>query len=148
MKPRYLLAAAGIGACLLLPQAGFSQSTTSSSTATNNPRAAEVNPHDVTNNSMPTNSGAGFNNPSQWGRANAVYVQHEIAKAKANGRDVSVAENQYRLGLNMLNNGMNKEAAQHFDSALRAAGVQPQAQGQNPGEPIRGHQQMPGNTNP
>jgi hypothetical protein len=147
MKGRYLLAAAGIGALLLLPQAGFSQTTTYS-TETNNPRATEVNPHDVTNNSMATNSGSGFNTPSQWGRANATYVKHEIAKAKANGQDTTVAQNQYRLGLNMLNNGMNKEAAQHFDNALRAVGVQPKAQGQNPGEPIPGHQPMPGSTNP
>jgi hypothetical protein len=147
MKRPYLLAVAGMGALLLLPQAGFSQTTTYSSES-NNPRAAEVNPHEVTNNSMPTGSGTGFNNPSQWGRANAEYVQHEIAKAKADGKDVNLAENQYRLGLNDLNNGLNKEAAQHFDSALRAVGVQPNAQGQNPGEPIPGHAAVPGSTHP
>jgi hypothetical protein len=59
-----------------------------------------------------------------------------------------MAENQYRVGLSALNNGLNKEAAEHFDRALRAVGVQPKVQGQNPGEPVAGHEAMPGNTRP
>jgi len=140
-----LLAAAGFGALLILPQVGFSQTSTYSSSAS---RTTEANPHAVTNNTLATHGGTGFNNPSQWGRANAEYVQHEIARAKSEGKDVRMAENQYRVGLNALNNGLNKEAAEHFDSALRAVGVQPKVQGQNPGEPAAGHEAMPGNTQP
>src|SRR5579884_1754997 len=59
-------------------------------------RTAEANHHAVTNNTLATHGGTGFNNPSQWGRANAEYVQHEIARARSEGKDVRMAENQYR----------------------------------------------------
>jgi hypothetical protein len=140
-----LVLVAAVGVLLVLPQAALSQTEGSSTTTTetNNPRAVPVNPHDVTNNTVPTEAGSGFNTPSQWGRANAVYVNHEIEKARANGKDVTVAQAQYKMGMTDLNKGMNREAAQHFDSALESVGVQPKAQGQNPGEPMPGHGTVP-----
>jgi hypothetical protein len=141
-----LFVAAGIGLLFLLPNAAFSQSENAPDM--NPSRAAAANPHDVTNNSIPTNAGAGMNNPTQWGRANAVYVEHEIAKAKADGKNITVAEAQHRMGMNALNNGMDDEAAQHFDAALRSIGVAPKAQGQNSGETTPGHAAMPGDTHP
>jgi hypothetical protein len=75
-------------------------------------------------------------------------VEHEIMKAKADGKDVTVAEAQRRMGMTALNNGLNKEAAQHFDTALRSLGIAPKAQGQNPGEPLPGHASMPDQTKP
>jgi hypothetical protein len=147
MKRNFLVAAAGVGALLLLPQIGFSQSATYSSTSETS-RATESNPHAMTNNTLATHGGEGMNNPSQYGRANADYVRHEIAKAKADGKNVTMAENQYRSGLNALNNGLNKEAAQHFDTALRSVGVEPKVQGQNPGESLPGHPALPGSTHP
>ncbi len=146
MKRNFLIAAAGIGAMLLLPAVGFSQSATYSSSSETT--RAEANPHAMTNNTLPTHGGEGMNNPSQYGRANADYVRHEIAKAKADGKNVTMAENQYRSGMNALNNGLNKEAAQHFDSALRSVGVEPKTQGQNPGEALPGHPAMPDSTHP
>jgi hypothetical protein len=67
-----------------LAQLGFSQTSTYSSSTS---RTTEANPHAVTNNTLATHGGTGFNNPSQWGRANAEYVQHEIARAKSEGKD-------------------------------------------------------------
>ena len=89
-----------------------------------------------------------MNSPSQHGRANAIFVQHEITKARSQGKDVTAAEGQYTMGMAALNRGLNKEAAQHFDTALRAVGVEPKAQGQNPGETMPGHASMPGETKP
>ena len=143
-----LLIAAGVGILFLLPQASFGQTESSSPADVTSSHSDVVNPHAVMNNSLATGGGAGMNSPSQWGRANAVYVEHEIQKAKANGKDVTVAETQRRMGMTALNNGLNKEAAQHFDTALRSIGIEPKAQGQNPGEPEGGHSAMPGQTKP
>jgi hypothetical protein len=142
----YIIAGVAIGA-LLLPGFGFCQAENPPSSA-NDTRTQSANPHAVVNNSLPTNGGAGMNNPSQHGRANAIFVKHEIAKARAEGKDVTGAEGQYKMGMAALNRGLNKEAAQHFDTALRAVGVEPKAQGQNPGETMSGHTSMPGETKP
>jgi hypothetical protein len=149
MKSKLLITAA-LGALVLSAPVAFGQteSSSTSTTTADNPRAVAVSPHAVTNNTVATHSGVGFNQPSQWGRANSVYVQHEIEKAKADGKDVSAAQTQYNMAMNALNNGLNKEAAQHFDNALRAVGVQPNTQGQNPGEPMGSHAPMPGQTKP
>ncbi|SRR5579871_1483958 len=152
MRLRILLSAAIVVLLLSAPAFGqtriYSTSTANTSSDTYNARAIPVNPHSITNNSLPTGPGIGFDNPSQWGRANAVFVLHEIAKARADGRNVRVAEAQYGLAMNELNHGLNKEAAQHFDSALRTIGIQPNVQGENAGEPLRPHLPMPGAAKP
>jgi hypothetical protein len=142
----YAILAAAVGTSLFLIQPAFSQMTASSNPQ--DTRGTATNPHAVVNNTVPTNAGAGTSNASQWGRANSVYTEHEIEKAKADGKDVTVAQAQYRMGMKALNTGLNKEAAQHFDQALRSVGVEPKAQGQNPGESLPGHAAMPGDTHP
>ncbi len=143
---KYTIIAAAAGALMLMRQTGLAQTQTYSSTT--NPRPSVTDSHGPVNNSISIGPGVGMNNPSQWGRANAAYVRREIAKAKADGKDVAAAQIQYAMGMKNLNNGMNKEAAQHFDSALRAVGVEPKAQGQNPGESTAGHMAMPGAAHP
>jgi hypothetical protein len=138
----YVLVGAAVSA-LLLPRAALCQTESYPSQA-NDTRTQSANPHAVVNNSLPTDSGSGMNNPSQHGRANAVFVEHEITKARAKGKDVTGAEGQYKMGMAALNRGLNKEAAQHFDTALRAVGVEPKAQGYNPGETTHGHAAVPG----
>ncbi len=124
MKARIALSTA-VGALFLLAPIAFgglytATTSTTHSASAYNPRAVPFNPHALTNNTLITGPGVGLMNPDQWGRANAVYVEHEIEKAQADGRDVSVADAQFGLAMNELDHGLNKEAAQHFDNALRA----------------------------
>jgi hypothetical protein len=152
MKTGLFLSAA-VGALLLSTPTAFGETYTTTTTTTYsasayNPRAVPLNPYAITNNTLITGPGVGLMNPDQWGRANAVYVEHEIEKAQADGRDVSIADAQFGLAMNELDHGLNKEAAQHFDNALRAVGVEPNTPDQNAGEPIRPHFSMPGETKP
>lgn len=139
----YVLLATAVGASLLLAQTSFSQTTSYSSTTTEDARGTTSNPHAIVNNSLPTGAGVGTSNPSQWGRANAVYTEHEIAKAKADGKDVTGAQTQYRMGLTALNNGLNKEAAQHFDEALRWSEFSPKHRGKTQAKLCRATQLCP-----
>ncbi|GEM_PF-6591786 len=151
MKPGFVVSALA-GALLLsapIAMGGvYTIPTMIGQNSASSPRPASGNPHAITNNTLITGPGVGFMNPDQWARANAVYVEHEIEKAKAKGRDVSVADAQFGLAMNELNHGLNRESAQHFDNALMALGVQPNTQGQNAGEPMKPHFPMPGETKP
>jgi len=74
----------------------------------------------------------------------ADYVHKKIADAQAQGKDVSAARMQEKMGTAALKKGMNDEAAQHFETALRSIGEMPNTPGQNPGEAGSEHRAMPG----
>jgi hypothetical protein len=75
---------------------------------------------------------------------NGDYVHKKIADAEAKGMDVSAARMQENMGNAALKKGMNKEAAQHFETALRSIGEMPNVPGQNAGEANSPHKAMPG----
>jgi hypothetical protein len=75
---------------------------------------------------------------------NAYYVHKKIDQAQAEGRDVGAAKMQEKMGDAALRKGMNNEAAQHFETALRSIGEMPNAPGENPGETGSPHHAMPG----
>jgi len=74
----------------------------------------------------------------------ADYVHQKIADAQAKGKDVSAATMQEKMGNAALKKGMNDEAAQHFETALRSIGEMPNAPGENSGESSSPHKAMPG----
>jgi hypothetical protein len=76
---------------------------------------------------------AGPGPDSHGGKLTAAFVDQKIAEAKAQGRDTSAAETQEVMGQADLRKGMNDEAAQHFDAALRSVGVAPNSPGQDSG---------------
>jgi hypothetical protein len=84
---------------------------------------------------------------SQPDKMSADYVAKKIAEAQAQGKDVTTAKVQQVMGNAALKNGMNDEAAQHFDTALRSIGIMPNAPGENASEGNSGHQAMPGAVN-
>ncbi len=84
---------------------------------------------------------------SQPDRMSADYVAKKIAEAQAQGKDVNTAKVQQTMGNAALKNGMNDEAEQHFDTALRSIGVIPNEPGQNASEGNSGPQAMPGAVN-
>jgi hypothetical protein len=53
----------------------------------------------------------------------AAYVNQKIAEAKAQGKDVKAAEMQARMGQAALSKGLQSEADQHFEIALRSVGA-------------------------
>jgi hypothetical protein len=75
---------------------------------------------------------------------NADYVHKKIADAQAKGKDVSAARMQENMGNAALKKGMNDEAAQHFETAMRSIGEMPNAPGENSGEASSPHKPMPG----
>ncbi|HLH78337.1 MAG TPA: hypothetical protein VKV28_16155 [Candidatus Binataceae bacterium] len=97
--------------------------------------AALADPAEHPGNTMETYGGE-----VQWPGAVAKYVAEQIAKAKAEGKDTSLAEAHYRLAINWIRMGQNLNAAHHFDTALRALGIRPQVPGQNVGEVMGVHQ--------
>jgi len=84
-----------------------------------------------------------MNPTSHEGNVKAAYVDQQIAMAKARGQDTSAAETQEIMGQADLRRGLNNEAAQHFDNALRAVGVMPAWPGHNSGEATSFHAPMP-----
>jgi len=84
---------------------------------------------------------------SQPDKMSADYVAKKIAEAQAQGKDVTTAKVQQTMGNAALKNGMNDEAEQHFDTALRSIGIMPNAPGENASEGNSGHQAMPGAVN-
>jgi hypothetical protein len=81
---------------------------------------------------------------SQSDKMSADYVATKIGEAQAQGMDVSAAKAQQAMGEAALKKGMNNEAAQHFETALRSIGVMPNAPGETAGEATSGHHKMPG----
>jgi hypothetical protein len=69
--------------------------------------------------------GSGNNVTSHSENYKAAFLDRKIAEAKANGMDTSPAETQEVMGQAALRQGLNAEADQHFDAALRSIGVQP-----------------------
>jgi hypothetical protein len=53
----------------------------------------------------------------------AAYVNQKIAEARAQGKDVTAAQMQARMGQAALSKGLQSEADQHFDIALRSVGA-------------------------
>ncbi len=80
-------------------------------------------------------------------KMSADYVAKKITEAQGQGKDVTAAKAQQAMGEAALKKGMNDEAAQHFDTALRSIGVMPNAPGETAGEANSGHQAMPGAVN-
>jgi hypothetical protein len=119
------------------------QNTTQASGGT---KAARANPAEHPMGTMGLN-GAGMEH--LWGGPDANFVAHKIAQARAQGytQEAAAAETQERMGVAELQNGMNREAADHFDAALLALGLVPNAQGQLSGEVGPRHPHVPG-TNP
>jgi hypothetical protein len=74
------------------------------------------------------------------------YVAKKIADAQLQGKDVSTAKAQEAMGEAALKKGMNDEAAQHFETALRSIGVMPNSSSSNTGESGSPHRMMPGSS--
>lgn len=95
-------------------------STTTTTTTTNAPAPYVVNPNDPVQ--FPP-GGVGMGNASHEGGVKAAFVDQQIAAARAQGRDVSAAQTQEIQGQADLKKGLNSEASEHFDAALRSIGV-------------------------
>jgi hypothetical protein len=74
------------------------------------------------------------------------YVNKKIADARFRGQDVRAAKAQEAMGEAALKRGMNAEAAQHFETALRSIGVMPNSAGNDAGESSSGHRVLPGSS--
>ncbi|SRR5579883_1827688 len=85
-------------------------------------RSWQVNPNDP--EQFPPAS-VGMNPDSHQGKVRAAYVDQQIALAKARGQDTAAAEAQEVMGQGALRRGLNAEASQHFDAALRSLGIMP-----------------------
>lgn len=100
----------------------------------------------------PSARGSEMNNPnaaaapgtSGTETVKSAYVHKKIDEAQAQGKDVSAAQIQEHMGDAALKKGMNDEAAQHFETALRSIGVMPNAPDENPGEATSPHRAMSG----
>ena len=144
------LGALGITAALVLTSApGFAQTTTTEiyapsvttkRTTTTVTTAPVVNPDDPAQ--FPPAS-VGMAPDSHEGKVKAAYVDQQIAAAKTRGQDTSAAETQEIMGQSALMRGLNTEAAQHFDAALRSVGVMPSQPQRNSGEAGSYHSPMP-----
>jgi hypothetical protein len=120
--------AGGVLAMLLGFGAAVVWSQTTTTTTTTTTIAPAVNPND------PVQFPPGGPGPdSHGGKLSAAFVDQKIAEAKAQGYDTSAAETQEVMGQADLRKGMNDEAAQHFDAALRSVGVPPNSPGQDSG---------------
>ncbi|MGO9056617.1 MAG: hypothetical protein ACLQU2_04425 [Candidatus Binataceae bacterium] len=122
------LTGAGVAIMLATPLAwsqtvvsvpGASTTVTTTTTAPNSPPYV-VNPNDPVQ--FPA-GGVGMSNASHEGGVKAAFVDQQIAAAKAEGKDVSAAETQEIQGQADLKKGLNNEASEHFDSALRSIGI-------------------------
>jgi hypothetical protein len=150
LKTTTWLAATGFAAALFAsPAIGlaytdqvYAPATTQAQTTTTvtNSRSMTVNPNDP-KQFPPANFG--FSADQRQGNFKAAYVDQQIAIAKSHGIDTSVAENQSVIGRADLKKGLNQEAAQHFDNALRALGVMPAQPQHNSGEVGMYHAPMP-----
>jgi hypothetical protein len=147
MRKANWLAGFGVAAALAVtPAFGFAQSvygptvTTNQTTTTTTTTGPAVNPNDPVQ--FPP-GGAGTSGASHQGDVKAAYVDQQIAMAKARGQDTSAAETQEIMGQAALKRGLNDEAAQHFDAALRSVGVTPSWPGHNSGEAGSYHPGMP-----
>jgi len=128
MKRGKWLASGGIAILLGLGTALVWAQTTTTTTTTVTTIAPAVNPND------PVQFPPGGPGPdSHGGKLTASFVDQKIAEAKAQGYDTSAAETQEVMGQADLRKGMNDEAAQHFDAALRSVGVTPNSPGQDSG---------------
>jgi len=94
--------------------------STTTTTITNAPAPYVVNPNDPVQ--FPP-GGVGMGNASHEGGVKAAFVDQQIAAARAQGRDVSAAQTQEIQGQADLKKGLNSEASEHFDAALRSIGV-------------------------
>lgn len=112
--------------------------TTSTTTTTTTVSGVPVNPNDPVQ--FPP---AGPGPDSHEGKLKAAFVDQKIAAAKAQGKDTPASETQEVMGQADLRKGMNDEAAQHFDAALRSVGVMPSAPGKDSGEAGSLHHPMP-----
>jgi len=112
-------------------------SRTTTTTVTNGPT---VNPNSPVQ-FPPANVGMGAD--SHEGKVKAAYVDQQIALAKARGQNTSAAETQEIQGQSDLTRGLNTEAAQHFDAALRSIGVMPSHPHEDSGEAGAPHAPMP-----
>ena len=147
LKKTNWFAGLGIAAALAVtPALGLAQTTvyepgvtsrTTTTTVTNGPA---VNPNSPVQ-FPPAN--VGMAPDSHEGKVKAAYVDQQIALAKARGQNTSAAETQEIQGQSDLRRGLNTEAAQHFDAALRSIGVMPNQPEHNPGEVGSFHAPMP-----
>lgn len=115
-----ILAASTARAQTVVTEPGTSTTITTTTTTATNPPPFVVNPDDPVQ--FP-NQGVGMSNPSHEGAVKAAIVDQQIAAARAQGKDVSAAESQEILGQADLKRGLNNEASEHFDAALRSIGV-------------------------
>ena len=140
------VAGLGVAAALAVsPALGLAQTTvyapaTSRTTTTTTTSGPPVNPNSPVQ-FPPANMGMAPD--SHEGKVKAAYVDQQIALAKARGQDTSAAETQEIQGQSDLSRGLNTEAAQHFDAALRSIGVMPSHPQQDSGEAGSIHSSMP-----
>jgi hypothetical protein len=78
----------------------------------------------------------------------AAYVNQKIAEAKAQGKDVTAAQMQARMGQAALSKGLQSEADQHFDIALRSVGATPNEPATGSGEAQAPSGEAPGSAMP
>ena len=133
MRSVRTFAGGGIALLLALTPAAWGQTTYTTTTTTT-----------TTTYYSPHAGGVPKAGETVWSTANANYVAQKIAQAKAAGWDTSPAEVQENMGVTALSNGQDKEAAQHFEAALRSLDVMPKQAGENAGEAAPGHQTITG----
>jgi hypothetical protein len=128
LKRTNWFAGLGVAAALAVtPALGLAQTTvyapatsrTTTTTVTNGPA---VNPNSPVQ--FPA-ANVGMAPDSHQGKIKAAYVDQQIALAKSRGQNTSAAETQEIQGQSDLRRGLNAEAGQHFDAALRSIGAEP-----------------------
>lgn len=145
LKKSHCLSCLGIAAALTVtPVFALAQTTVyapaTSRTTTTVTSGTPVNPNSPVQ-FPPAN--VGMAPDSLEGKVKAAYVDQQIAMAKARGQNTSAAETQEIQGQSDLRRGLNTEAAQHFDAALRSLNVMPSHPDQNSGEAGSIHTTMP-----
>ncbi len=130
MKLVTFLAGAGLALTLsALPPVAFAQAPASTA--------------GTTSPSMNSSGMAGENNPNEsMGASNAAsnevtpqekanQVKSDLDAAREQGKNVSTARRQYRLGMRDMNKGKNSKALQHFEEAENDLGTQQSNMGSN-----------------
>jgi hypothetical protein len=136
MKLVTFLAGAGLALTVsALPPVAFAQApastagTTSSSISSSNP-AGENNPNTSINASATASTDTGASNEAAP-QDKAQQVKSDLDAAREQGKDVSTARHQYRLGMLDMKKGDNSKALQHFDEAENDIGTQQSNMGTN-----------------
>jgi hypothetical protein len=136
MKLTTFLAGAGLALTLsALPPVAFAQApastagNTASSMSSSNP-AGENNPDASMNANASASTDTGTSNQVAP-RDEARQVKSDLDAARAQGKDVSMANRQYRLGMRDMKKGEDSTAHNHFQEAENDLGTQQSNMGTN-----------------